>query len=123
MGASTIVPRLQPPPRPGDHEGVREASLPRYDFGTKRDAAVAAARTMVEHVMAAGVAGPAPGSRVEMPFMVRLDRVLVRGIIDRTDLTADGTTINDYNCGGALRGRVVQVDRKLVRRPLSPLSC
>jgi ATP-dependent exoDNAse (exonuclease V) beta subunit len=76
-----------------------DTSLPRYDFAKQRAAAVAAARTLAAHARSVGVAGPAPGARVEVPFIVRLDRLLVRGIIDRIDVTDDGATITDYKVG------------------------
>jgi len=76
-----------------------ESALQRQDFARKRNAVIAAARTLVENALAAGVGGPAPGARVEVPFMVRLDRVLVRGVIDRIDVSVDGATITDYKAG------------------------
>lgn len=76
-----------------------EASLPRYDFGDQRNAVIVAARALAAHALSAGVAGRTPGARVEVPFMVRLDRLLVRGVIDRIDATPDGTTITDYKVG------------------------
>ena len=83
----------------GDLDAAIDASLPHYDFGKQRAATTAAARSLAGHALAARVAGPAPGARVEVPFMVRLDRLLVRGIIDRIDTGADGTTITDYKVG------------------------
>jgi DNA helicase-2/ATP-dependent DNA helicase PcrA len=93
----------------GNLDAAIDASLPRYDFAERRDTAIAAARTMVEHAVAAGVAGFAPGARVEVPFMVRLDRMLVRGVIDRIDVTADGTTITDYKVGERIDDHTFQV--------------
>lgn len=93
----------------GNLDAAVAASLPRYDFAKKQDAATAAARTLAGHALAARVAGPAPGARVEVPFMVRLDRVLVRGVIDRIDVTADGTTITDYKVGERTDDHVFQV--------------
>jgi DNA helicase-2/ATP-dependent DNA helicase PcrA len=93
----------------GNLEAAAGASLPRYDFGKKSDAAIAAARTLAGHALAAHVAGPAPGARVEVPFMVRLDRLLVRGIIDRLDTTADGTVVTDYKVGERVDDHIFQV--------------
>jgi ATP-dependent exoDNAse (exonuclease V) beta subunit len=93
----------------GDLDAAIDASLPRYDFANQRAAATAAARTLVGHALAARVAGPAPGARVEVPFMVRLDRLLVRGIIDRIDTTADGTFITDYKVGERIEDHSFQV--------------
>ena len=102
----------------GNLDAAIDASFPRYDFGKQRAAATAAARTLAGHALAARVAGPAPGARVEVPFMVRLDRLLVRGIIDRLDTTADGTTITDYKVGERIEDHVFQVQAYLwaVRR-------
>jgi DNA helicase-2/ATP-dependent DNA helicase PcrA len=102
----------------GGLDAALEASLPRYDFGKKRAAATAAARTLAGHALAARVAGPAPGARVEVPFMVRLDRVSVRGIIDRLDTAADGSTITDYKVGERSEDHIFQVQAYLwaVRR-------
>ncbi len=93
----------------GNLDAAIDASLPHYDFAKHRAAATAAARTLVGHALAARVAGPAPGARVEVPFMVRLDRLLVRGIIDRIDTTADGTTITDYKVGERIEDHNFQV--------------
>jgi DNA helicase-2/ATP-dependent DNA helicase PcrA len=90
-------------------DAALEASLPRYDFGKKSTAAIAAARVLVTRALYARVAGPAPGARVEVPFMVRLDRVLVRGIIDRIDTDADGTTVTDYKVGERIDDHSFQV--------------
>lgn len=93
----------------GNLDAAIDASLPRYDFANQRAAATAAARTLVGHALAARVAGPAPGARAEVPFMVRLDRLLVRGIIDRIDTTADCTTITDYKVGERIDDHSFQV--------------
>ena len=97
----------------GNLDAAIDASLPRYDFAKQRAAATATARTLVGHALAALVAGPAPGARVEVPFMVRLDRLLVRGIIDRIDTTADGTTITDYKVGERIDDHSFQVQAYL----------
>ncbi len=98
----------------GNLDAAIDASLPRYDFAKQRAAAaIAAARVLVRHALDARVAGPAPGARVEVPFMVRLDRVLVRGIIDRLDSTADGTTITDYKVGERVQDHSLQVQAYL----------
>ncbi len=97
----------------GNLDAAIDASLPRYDFAKQRAAATAAARTLVRHALAARVAGPAPGARVEVPFMVRLDRLLVRGIIDRIDTTADGTIITDYKVGERIEDHSFQVQAYL----------
>ncbi len=97
----------------GNLDAAIDASLPHYDFAKQRAAAIAAARTLAGHALAARVAGPAPGARVEVPFMVRLDRLLVRGIIDRIDTTADGTTITDYKVGERSEDHSFQVQAYL----------
>ncbi|HEX5131019.1 MAG TPA: ATP-dependent DNA helicase [Candidatus Krumholzibacteria bacterium] len=76
-----------------------DASVARHDFGKKRDTAITTARALVGHALAAGIAGPAEGARAELPFMVRLDRVLIRGTIDRIDTTQAGSVITDYKVG------------------------
>jgi superfamily I DNA/RNA helicase len=78
---------------------VIEASLPRYDFGKKKDTATQTARQLVEHVIAAGLAGPGEGAQAEVPFMIRLDHIMIRGTIDRIDTTETGTSITDYKVG------------------------
>lgn len=98
----------------GNLDAAIDASLPRYHFATHaRRAATAAARVLAGHALTARVAGPAPGARVEVPFMVRLDRLLVRGIIDRIDTTADGTTITDYKVGERSEDHSFQVQTYL----------
>lgn len=97
----------------GNLDAAIDASLPRYDFAKQRAAASAAARTLAAHALSARVAGPAPGARVEVPFMVRLDRLLVRGVIDRLDTTADGTTITDYKVGERIDDHSFQVQAYL----------
>ncbi len=76
-----------------------DASLPRYDFGKSRDSATVAARVLAKHALDARVAGPAPHARVEVPFMARIDRVLVCGVIDRIDTAGGETVITDYKVG------------------------
>jgi DNA helicase-2/ATP-dependent DNA helicase PcrA len=93
----------------GNLDAAIDASLPRYDFAKQRAAATAAARTLAAHALSARVAGPAPGARVEVPFMIRLDRLLVRGIIDRIDVTDDGTTVTDYKVGERIDDHSFQV--------------
>jgi ATP-dependent DNA helicase UvrD/PcrA len=83
----------------GKLDAALESSLQRQNLGKQSNAVAAAARTLVENALAAGVAGPAPGARTEVPFMVRLDRLLVRGVIDRIDVSADRATITDYKVG------------------------
>ena len=97
----------------GNLDAAIDASLPHYDFAKHRAAATTAARTLADHALTARVAGPASGARVEVPFMVRLDRVLVRGIIDRIDTTADGTTITDYKVGERTEDHSFQVQTYL----------
>jgi RecB family exonuclease len=97
----------------GNLDAAIDASLPGYDFANQRAAATAAARTLAAHALAARVAGPAPGARVEVPFMVRLYRLLVRGIIDRIDVTAAGTTVADHKVGERIDDHSFQVQAYL----------
>jgi DNA helicase II / ATP-dependent DNA helicase PcrA len=97
----------------GNPDAAIDAALPRYDFAQQRSAAIAAARTLVGHALAARIAGPAPGARVEVPFIVRLDQLLVRGIIDRIDTTADSTMITDYKVGERIDEHIFQVQAYL----------
>ncbi|HEU4365032.1 MAG TPA: ATP-dependent DNA helicase [Candidatus Krumholzibacteria bacterium] len=76
-----------------------EASLPRYDLGKKKHTATQTARQLVEHAINAGLAGPKEGAQAEVPFMVRLNHILLRGTIDRVDTTPNGTIITDYKVG------------------------
>ena len=97
----------------GNLDTAIETSLLRYDFAKKRDAAIDAARTLVGHALAAGVTGPAAGARVEVPFMVRLDRLLVRGVIDRIDRSGGDTVITDYKVGERTDDHTFQVQAYL----------
>jgi CRISPR/Cas system-associated exonuclease Cas4 (RecB family) len=83
----------------GDLDAAIRESLARYDFGKRKDTATATARTLVAHAIQAGLAGPKPGAQAEVPFMVRLDHIMIRGTIDRIDTTESGTVITDYKVG------------------------
>ncbi len=82
-----------------DLDTAIQTSLPRHDPGKKHDTAIATARTLVKHAVAAGVAVPASGASAEVQFVVRLDRVLVRGVIDRLDVAPGGAMITEYKVG------------------------
>ncbi len=97
----------------GNLDAAIDDSLPRYDFASQRAAAIAAARNLANHALAARVAGPTPGAHVEVPFMVRLDRVLVRGIIDRIDTTGGDTIVTDYKVGERSDDHAFQVQAYL----------
>jgi hypothetical protein len=79
-------------------DAALDGAASRYDFGKRRDTAVAAARALVTAAVSAGIAGPAAGARVELPFAVRLDRLIVRGVLDRLDTGAEAV-ITDYKVG------------------------
>ncbi len=81
-----------------DLDGAIEASLATVDFGKARAAAVDTARKLAEHAIAAGLAGPASGARAEVPVMVRLENIIVRGVIDRLDTGAE-SVVTDYKVG------------------------
>ena len=102
-------------------------SLPRYDFGKQRDNAVDTARKLVENALAAGLAGPKPGAQSEVPFIARLNHIIVRGVIDRVDTTKEGTIITDYKVGERTDDHEWQVrtyawaaERAGVAMPVSP---
>jgi RecB family exonuclease len=79
-------------------DAALDGAASRYDLGKRRDTAVAGARALVTVALNAGVAGPAAGARVELPFAVRLDRLIVRGVIDRLDTGAE-SVVTDYKVG------------------------
>ncbi len=91
-----------------DPDAAVGAAVSRYEFGKKRDVAVATARALASAAVAAGVAGPADGARVELPFAVRLERVIVRGVIDRLDTGAE-SIITDYKVGERSDDHLFQV--------------
>jgi RecB family exonuclease len=68
---------------------------------------------LVAHAIQAGLAGPKPGAQAEVPFAVRLNTILVRGTIDRIDITKDGAMITDYKVGERTDDHLRQVQAYL----------
>jgi ATP-dependent exoDNAse (exonuclease V) beta subunit len=86
-----------------------EAVRLRHDFGARRAVADAAARALLDAALAAGVAGSSPTARAEVPVVVRMNRLVVRGIIDRLDTVEGGSLITDYKVGGRSEDYAFQV--------------
>ncbi|HEX6789696.1 MAG TPA: ATP-dependent DNA helicase [Candidatus Krumholzibacteria bacterium] len=72
-----------------------------HDFGKHADVIMDLARERVRAAIAAGFAGPSAGAQCELPFAVRLERVLVHGVIDRLDDDGKDALITDYKLGVA----------------------
>jgi RecB family exonuclease len=71
----------------------------RYDFGKHASAVIDLARYRIHGACAAGLAGASAGARSELPFAVRVDSLLVHGVIDRLDTLKDGALVTDYKLG------------------------
>ncbi len=71
----------------------------RYDFGPHAAAVMDLARARIAGACAAGLAGPSGGAQSELAFSVRVNRVLLHGVIDRLDTLKDGALITDYKLG------------------------
>jgi hypothetical protein len=76
---------------------VRTAA--RYDFGKHAAAMMDLARQRIAGACAAGLAGASDGARSELPFEVRVNNVLLHGVIDRLDGLKDGALVTDYKLG------------------------
>jgi ATP-dependent exoDNAse (exonuclease V) beta subunit len=71
----------------------------RYDFGPHAAAVMDLARARIAGACAAGLAGASGGAQSELPFSVRIHRVLMHGVIDRLDTLKDGALVTDYKLG------------------------
>ncbi len=80
-----------------DRTIVRMAS--RYDFGKHAAAVMDLARARIAGACAAGLAGASTGACSELPFAVRVNNVLLHGVIDRLDVLKDGALVTDYKLG------------------------
>jgi superfamily I DNA/RNA helicase len=81
----------------------------RYDFGRDAHTVIDIARARIRGALAAGLAGASQGARSELPFAVRVDHVLVHGVIDRLDTLKDGALITDYKLGSPHESHHFQV--------------
>jgi ATP-dependent exoDNAse (exonuclease V) beta subunit len=101
-----------------EHRTDMEAGLSRallaaaagQDFGKHADVVMDLARERVRAAIAAGLAGPSAGAQCELPFAVRLERVLVQGVIDRLDDDGRDALITDYKLGVASPHHHFQLD-------------
>ncbi len=91
-----------------DLDAALEGTASRHDFGKQRDAAAAAARALVDAALSAGLAGPAEGMKVELPFAIRSDRMIFRGVFDRLDMGSE-SVVTDYKVGVRSDDHVFQV--------------
>ncbi len=71
----------------------------RYDFGKHASIVMDLARQRIAGACAAGLAGASAGAQSELPFAVRVNKLLLHGVIDRLDLLKDGALITDYKLG------------------------
>jgi DNA helicase-2/ATP-dependent DNA helicase PcrA len=81
-----------------DLDRALEMASERYGFGKQTREATAIARALVEVARKGGIAGPGEGTRTELPFLVRLNRLVVRGVFDRLDMGGE-PVITDYKVG------------------------
>jgi ATP-dependent exoDNAse (exonuclease V) beta subunit len=82
-------------------DAALEAVSRRYAFGKHADTVMDLARERVRAGIAAGLAGPSAHAQSELPFTVRVGRVLVHGVIDRIDDDGKDALITDYKLGAA----------------------
>ena len=85
-----------------------ETLAKRFEFGAKRDAAVRAAHELIEPARSHGLVGPSAGVRTEATFAVRLQSLVVHGVIDRVDETSRGALVTDYKTGDASESHAFQ---------------
>jgi len=71
----------------------------RYDFGRHAAAVMDLARARIAGACAAGLAGASNGAQSELPFSVRVNNVLLHGVIDRLDVLKNGALVTDYKLG------------------------
>ena len=71
----------------------------RYNFGRHAAAMMDLARARIAGACAAGLAGASDGAQSELPFSVRVNNVLLHGVIDRLDVLKNGALVTDYKLG------------------------
>jgi hypothetical protein len=69
----------------------------RFDIGKNPKEVVRAARARIEPLVA--TLPFTASTRAEVPFMVRVGSIMVRGVIDRLDESGEGAVVTDYKVG------------------------
>jgi len=73
----------------------------RFGFaGKTRERVISEASKLVSAYGQSKISGPVEERRLELPVQVRVDDVVLRGVVDRIDRFSDGLRIVDYKGGG-----------------------
>ncbi|MCZ6767232.1 MAG: ATP-dependent DNA helicase [bacterium] len=71
----------------------------RFGFSERREQVIAEGSRLIKAYRKSAIAGPVDERRLELPVQVRVDNVILRGVVDRVDGTNGGLRIVDYKGG------------------------